>query len=556
MKSKIKNKIRVISLGGLGEIGKNITAIEYKDEIIVIDCGISFPEPDMYGVDLVIPDITYLLENKDKVKGFFLTHGHEDHIGALPYVLKQLNVPVYGTRLTLGLVESKLEEHNILKDCNLNVVKAGSTIKLENISVEFIRNSHSIADSCAIAVHTSIGRVIHTGDFKVDYTPIDGEVMDLQRLSTLGKQGVLLLLADSTNVERQGYTISEKVIGESLNRIFGKATGRVIVATFASNIHRLQQIVNASIFYERKIAFSGRSMEKISQVAMNLGYLNIPEESIVGINDIGKYDSESITIITTGSQGEPMSALTRIAAGIHRSVQVEKGDLVIISASPIPGNEKCISNVINDLFKRGAEVIYNSLEEIHVSGHACQEELKLIHSLVKPKYFMPVHGEYRHLMQHGLLAEKLGMDKSNIFVSQVGDVLEVHSKAATISGKVKTGAIMVDGLGVGDVGSSVLHDRKLLAQDGILTVVITIKKDSYTIVAGPDIITRGFVYVRESENIINDARDIVLKEVEKKLAAKDMSRRNIKFAVKNSLSQFIYMKIKRRPIIMPIIMEV
>ncbi|WP_346868763.1 ribonuclease J [Clostridium sp. UBA5119] len=556
MKSKIKNKIRVISLGGLGEIGKNITAIEYKDEIIVIDCGISFPEPDMYGVDLVIPDVTYLLENKDKVKGFFLTHGHEDHIGALPYVLKQLNVPVYGTRLTLGLVESKLEEHNILKDCDLNVVKAGSTIKLENISVEFIRNSHSIADSCAIAVHTPIGRVIHTGDFKVDYTPIDGEVMDLQRLSTLGKQGVLLLLADSTNVERQGYTISEKVIGESLNRIFGKATGRVIVATFASNIHRLQQIVNASIFYERKIAFSGRSMEKISQVAMNLGYLNIPEESIVGINDIGKYDSENITIITTGSQGEPMSALTRIAAGIHRSVQVEKGDLVIISASPIPGNEKCISNVINDLFKRGAEVIYNSLEEIHVSGHACQEELKLIHSLVKPKYFMPVHGEYRHLMQHGLLAEKLGMDKSNIFVSQVGDVLEVHNKVATISGKVKTGAIMVDGLGVGDVGSSVLHDRKLLAQDGILTVVITIKKDSYTIVAGPDIITRGFVYVRESENIINEARDIVLKEVEKKLASKDMSRRNIKFAVKNSLSQFIYMKIKRRPIIMPIIMEV
>jgi len=556
LKSKIKNKIRVISLGGLGEIGKNITAIEYKDEIIVIDCGISFPEPDMYGVDLVIPDVTYLLENKDKVKGFFLTHGHEDHIGALPYVLKQLNVPVYGTRLTLGLVESKLEEHNILKDCDLNVVKAGSTIKLENISVEFIRNSHSIADSCAIAVHTPIGRVIHTGDFKVDYTPIDGEVMDLQRLSTLGKQGVLLLLADSTNVERQGYTISEKVIGESLNRIFGKATGRVIVATFASNIHRLQQIVNASIFYERKIAFSGRSMEKISQVAMNLGYLNIPEESIVGINDIGKYDSENITIITTGSQGEPMSALTRIAAGIHRSVQVEKGDLVIISASPIPGNEKCISNVINDLFKRGAEVIYNSLEEIHVSGHACQEELKLIHSLVKPKYFMPVHGEYRHLMQHGLLAEKLGMDKSNIFVSQVGDVLEVHNKVATISGKVKTGAIMVDGLGVGDVGSSVLHDRKLLAQDGILTVVITIKKDSYTIVAGPDIITRGFVYVRESENIINEARDIVLKEVEKKLASKDMSRRNIKFAVKNSLSQFIYMKIKRRPIIMPIIMEV
>ncbi len=556
MKSKIKNRIKVIPLGGLGEIGKNITVIEYKDEIIVIDCGISFPGADMYGVDLVIPNITYLLENREKVKGFFLTHGHEDHIGALPYVLKQLNVPVYGTSLTLGLVKNKLEEHNLLSDCELNVVKSGSVAKLENISVEFVRNSHSIPDSCAIVIHTPIGRIVHTGDFKIDYTPIDGEIMDLERFSKLGKQGVLLLLADSTNVERPGYTISEKVIGESLNKIFGKATGRVIVATFASHIHRLQQIVNASILYGRKIAFSGRSMEKISKVAMELGYLNIPEDIIINIDQIHKYPSEKITLMTTGSQGEPMSALTRIAAGIHKSIQITKGDSVIISASPISGNEKCISNVINDLFKRGADVIYDSLEDVHVSGHACQEELKLIHTLVKPKYFMPVHGEYRHLIQHGILAEKLGMDKSNIFVGEVGQVLEVHNKEARISGKVQTGAIMVDGLGVGDVGSIVLRDRKLLSQDGILTVVITIEKASYSIVAGPDIITRGFIYAKESESLINEARNIVREEVENSLKNKTINWTNIKFTVRNSLAQFLYMKIQRRPIIMPIIMEV
>jgi ribonuclease J len=556
LKSKVKNKIKIIPLGGLGEIGKNITVIEYKDEIIVIDCGISFPGADMYGVDLVIPDATYLVENKDKVKGFFLTHGHEDHIGALPYILKQINVPVYGTCLTLGLVKNKLEEHNILSDCELNVVKPGSVIKVGDISVEFIRNSHSIADSCSLAIHTPIGRIVHTGDFKIDYTPIDGEIMDLERFARLGKQGVLLLLADSTNVERPGYTISEKVIGESLNRIFDKADGRVIVATFATNIHRLQQIANSAILHGRKIAFSGRSMERISKVAMELGYLHIPEGTIIEIDQIHKYPSEKITVMTTGSQGEPMSALTRIAAGTHRSIQITKGDLVIISASPIPGNEKCISNVINELFKRGAEVIYDALEEVHVSGHACQEELKLIHTLVKPKYFMPVHGEYRHLIQHGMLAEKLGMDRSNIFIGETGQVLEINSKEARVAGKVQTGSIMVDGLGVGDVGNIVLRDRRLLSQDGILTVVVTIEKASYSIAAGPDIITRGFVYVKESDGLIYEARDIVRSEVEKCLDNKTINWIAMKTSIRNSLGQFLYAKTKRRPIIMPIIMEV
>lgn len=556
MKSKVKNKIKIIPLGGLGEIGKNITVIEYKEEIIVIDCGISFPGADMYGVDLVIPDATYLVENKDKVKGFFLTHGHEDHIGALPYILKQINVPVYGTCLTLGLVKNKLEEHNILTDCELNVVKPGSVIKVGDISVEFIRNSHSIADSCSLAIHTPIGRIVHTGDFKIDYTPIDGEIMDLERFARLGKQGVLLLLADSTNVERPGYTLSEKVIGESLNRIFDKASGRIIVATFATNIHRLQEIANSAISHGRKIAFSGRSMERISKVAMELGYLHIPEGAIIEIDQIHKYPSEKITVMTTGSQGEPMSALTRIAAGTHRSIQITKGDLVIISASPIPGNEKCISNVINELFKRGAEVIYDALEEVHVSGHACQEELKLIHTLVKPKYFMPVHGEYRHLIQHGMLAERLGMDKANIFIGETGQVLEINSKEARVAGKVQTGSIMVDGLGVGDVGNIVLRDRRLLSQDGILTVVVTIEKASYSIAAGPDIITRGFVYVKESDGLIYEARDIVRSEVEKCLDNKTINWIAMKTSIRNSLGQFLYAKTKRRPIIMPIIMEV
>ena len=555
-KNKPKNKIRIIPLGGLGEIGKNITAIEYKEEIIVIDCGICFPDVDMYGVDLVIPDITYLLENKDKVKGIFLTHGHEDHIGALPYVLKQINVPVYGTRLTLGLVENKLQEHGIIADCTLNVVKPSDIVKLEKLSVEFIRVSHSIADACSIVIHTPIGRVIHTGDFKIDYTPIDGEVIDLERFAKLGGQGVLLLMADSTNVERPGFTISEKVIGESLNKIFYKAEGRIIVASFASNIHRIQQIANASVLHGRKIAFSGRSMERISEVAMELGYLHIPKESIITVAEIHNYPDEKVTIVTTGSQGEPLAALTRMASATHRSIEIQKGDLIIISASPIPGNQKLIYKVINELFKKGANVVYDTTEEIHVSGHACQEELKLMHTLVRPKFFMPVHGEFRHLKQHALLAEKIGMDPSNIFIAETGQILEVSSSEAKIAGRVQTGAIMVDGLGVGDVGNIVLRDRKHLAEEGILTVVVTIERETYSIVAGPDIITRGFVYMKESNVLITEAREIVKIELEKCLDNKVKEWAVIKSNIRNALGQFLYIKTKRRPIIIPIIMEI
>jgi ribonuclease J len=555
-KSKVKNKIRIIPLGGLGEIGKNITAIEYKDEIVVIDCGISFPDADMYGVDLVIPDVTYLLENRDKVKGIFLTHGHEDHIGALPYILKQINIPVYGTRLTLGLVENKLQEHGIMADCTLNVVKPGDIVKLEKLSVEFIRVSHSIADACSICIHTPIGRIIHTGDFKIDYTPIDGEVIDLERFAKLGGQGVLLLMADSTNVERPGFTISEKVIGESLNKLFQKADGRIIVASFASNIHRIQQIANASILVGRKIAFSGRSMERISQVAIELGYLHIPPEAIITVAEIHNYPDEKVTIVTTGSQGEPLAALTRMASSSHRSIEIQKGDLIIISASPIPGNEKFIYNVINELFKRGANVIYNTTEEIHVSGHACQEELKLIHTLVRPKFFMPVHGEYRHLKQHAQLAEKIGMNPDNIFIGETGQILEVSQNECKFAGRVQTGAIMVDGLGVGDVGNIVLRDRKHLAEEGILTVVVTIERETYSILAGPDIITRGFVYMKESNELINEARDIVRKELEQCLDNKIKEWAVIKSCVRNALGQFLYIKTKRRPIIIPIIMEI
>jgi ribonuclease J len=550
------NNIKVIPLGGLGEIGKNITAITYGDEIIVIDCGISFPDEEMYGVDLVIPDITYLLDNAEKVKGIFLTHGHEDHIGSLPYILKQLNVPVYGTRLTLGIVENKLKEHNLLSECKLNGVEAGDVIKVGNISVEFIRNTHSIADSCCLAIHTPIGVIFHTGDFKVDYTPIDGKVMDLERISSLGRQGVLLLMADSTNIERSGQTISEKSIGETLVRIFSKAEGRVIVATFASNIHRMQQIVNASIEYNRKVAFSGRSMENISGVAMELGYLHIPEGCLIDVDNIKNYPNEQITIITTGSQGEPMAALARIAFSNHRKIQLEPKDLFIISASPIPGNGKLIAKVINQLFKKGADVIYEALEEVHVSGHAYREELKLIHRLVHPKYFMPVHGEYRHLKHHKDLAIKLGMEESNIFTLETGQVLELSEDEAKISGRVRTGSVFVDGLGVGDVGNLVLRDRKHLAQDGMLTIVVTIEKESYSIIAGPDIITRGFVYVKESEPLIREAKEIVRNEINGCLENEILEWQVLKNSMKKSMEKYLYEKTKRRPIVLPIIMEI
>lgn len=506
-----KDSVKVIPLGGLGEIGKNITAFEYGNEIVIIDCGISFPDEEMYGVDLVIPDITYLLNNKDKVKAIFLTHGHEDHIGSLPYILQQLNRPVYGTALTLGIVENKLKEHNMLSDCELNKVEAGDIVELKNLKIEFIRNTHSIADSCSIAIHTPVGVILHTGDFKIDYTPIDGLVMDFHRIAELGKKGVLLLMADSTNVQRKGHTISEKSIGETLTKIFSNAKGRVIVATFASNIHRMQQIIDASIEYGRKVAFSGRSMENISKVAMDLGYLHIPETYLITVDEMKNYPNEQITIITTGSQGEPMAALARIAYSNHRKIAIEPKDLFIISASPIPGNEKLISRVINELFKKGADVIYEALEEVHVSGHAYEEELKLIHTLVHPKYFMPVHGEYRHLKRHVDLAMELGMERENIFSLETGQVLEISHEEAKVSGKVRTGSIFVDGIGVGDVGNIVLRDRRYLAQDGMLTIVVTLEKESYSVIAGPDVITRGFIYVKESEDLINEVKGIVKK---------------------------------------------
>lgn len=551
-----KESLRIIPLGGLGEIGKNITAIEYEDEIIVIDCGISFPDEDMYGIDLVIPDIKYLLDNKDKVKGLFLTHGHEDHIGAIPYILKQINMPVYGTKLTIGLVESKLKEHDMLSKTNLIPISPGESIKLNKLIIEFIRVTHSIAESCALAIHTPIGIILHTGDFKIDYTPIDGKVMDLNRIAQLGQEGILLLMADSTNVERAGHSLSEKIIGETLNRIISNANGRVIVATFASNIHRMQQIADASMMYNRKIVFSGRSMENISNVAMDLGYLHIPEESIVGIEDLNRYPSDKITIITTGSQGEPMAGLSRIAYGSHRHISIEQDDLFIISASPIPGNDKLVSRVINQLYRKGVEVIYEDLEDIHVSGHAYKEELKLIHTLVKPKYFMPVHGEYRHLKHHSDLALKLGMDKSNVFTLETGQVLEISQDKAIATEKVHTGVVFVDGIGVGDVGNIVLRDRRDLARDGMVTIVVAINKETYSIVSGPDIITRGFIYARESEGLIKKIKDVAKEEIEICLENNIIEWQVLKSGVRKSVEQLLYHKTKRRPSVFPIIMEV
>lgn len=552
----IKESLKIIPLGGLGEIGKNITAIEYKDEIIVIDCGISFPDEDMYGIDLVIPDIKYLLDNKNKVKGLFLTHGHEDHIGAIPYILKQINIPVYGTKLTIGLVKNKLKEHNMLSKSNLNPIRPGELIKLDELAIEFIRVTHSIAESCALAIHTPIGTVLHTGDFKIDYTPIDGKLMDLNRIAQLGQEGVLLLMADSTNVERAGHSLSEKIIGETLNRIISNAKGRVIVATFASNIHRMQQIADASMIYDRKIVFSGRSMENISNVAMDLGYLHIPEESIIGIEDLNRYPSDKITIITTGSQGEPMAGLSRIAYGSHRHISIEQDDLFIISASPIPGNDKLVSRVINQLYRKGVEVIYEDLEDIHVSGHAYKEELKLIHTLVRPKYFMPVHGEYRHLKHHSDLALKLGMDKSNVFTLETGQVLEISQDKAIATEKVHTGVVFVDGIGVGDVGNIVLRDRRDLARDGMVTIVVAINKETYSIVSGPDIITRGFIYARESEGLIKKIKDVAKEEIEICLENNILEWQVLKGRVRKSVEQLLYHKTKRRPSVFPIIMDV
>lgn len=551
-----KAKVRIIPLGGINEIGKNITVIEYKNDIVVIDCGLKFPDEDMFGIDLVIPDISYLLKNKDKIRGIFLTHGHEDHIGALPYVLRQLNVPVYGTKLTLGIVETKLKEHGLLSSTELVRVKPRDVIKLNSVSVEFIKTNHSIADSVAIAIHTPLGVVLHTGDFKIDYTPIDGEPMDFARFAEIGKRGVLAMMADSTNVEKPGYTMSEKVVGESFARLFSKAKGRIIIATFASNVHRIQQIIDAARVYDRKVAVSGRSMENIVAVAAELGYLEFEKDILISVDQINKYPNDKVVIITTGSQGEPMSALARMASSEHRKINIVEGDTVIISATPIPGNEKLVSKVINQLFQKGAEVIYKSLAEIHVSGHACQEELKLMQSLVKPKFFIPVHGEYRHLKQHGELAISLGTPEENVLIPENGGVIEVTRNNIRRNGSVNAGQVFVDGLGVGDVGNIVLRDRKHLSQDGILTVVVTLSKENNSIIAGPDIISRGFVYVRESEGLMDGAKDIV-KDVLRECEESNITDwASLKAKVRDELRSYLYEKTKRKPMILPIIMEI
>ena len=550
-------KLKIIPLGGLNEIGKNMTAFEYGHEIILVDCGMSFPDEEMPGVDMVINDIAYLEKNRDKIKGVFLTHGHEDHIGGLPYFLKSINVPVYGTRLTLGLVEHKLKEHNMLTKIKLVRVRAGNTVDAGRaFSVEFIRTNHSIADSCALAIKTPVGTVLHTGDFKIDTTPIVGEVIDLARIGQLGNEGILALMSESTNVERPGYAMSEKKVGAKFEDIFKNCNKRIIVATFASNVHRVQQIIDAAVKNGRKVAVSGRSMENIVELSILMGYMRVPEGVLINLDNINKYRPNQVVIITTGSQGEPMSALTRMAYSDHRKVEVTKDDLIIISATPIPGNEKSISNVINELFKIGAEVIYNSLADVHVSGHACQEELKLILALAKPKYFIPIHGECRHLMLHAELAESMGLDKKNAFVLSNGSVLEIDTKGAAVSGTVQNGKILVDGLGVGDVGNIVLRDRKHLSQDGLIIVVVTISGEEQRIVSRPDVISRGFVYVREAESLIDGVRDVVSDTVEMCVLKRTTDWATMKNQIKTSVAHYIYDKTKRNPMILPIIEEI
>ena len=556
-RSKPKTRLKVIALGGLEEIGKNMTVLEYGNDIIIIDCGLAFPEDDMLGIDLVIPDITYLAKNVEKIRGIVLTHGHEDHIGALPYVLKQLKVPVFGTLLTLGLLENKLREHKMLDKTTLHTVVPGEKVKLGEMVVEFIHTNHSIADSVALAIQTPVGMVIHTGDFKVDYTPIDGDIIDLQRFAELGSQGVLLLMSDSTNAERKGFTMSEKNVGKVFERIFEETPrNRIMVATFSSNIHRIQQIINAAYMYGRKVAIIGRSMVNAVKTASELDYLWVPPRTLIDINEIKNYRDEQLVIITTGSQGETMSALSRIANSEHKQVSVKPDDKIIISASAIPGNEKNVIRVVNELLKKGADVVYGGIEDIHVSGHARQEELKLMLALTKPKFFMPVHGEYMHLSSHRDLSISMGMDKKNIFVNKLGDVLELSKNEAKVTGTVPTGQVMVDGLGVGDVGNIVLRDRKHLSEDGLMVVVVSMEEETGQIVAGPDIISRGFVYVRESEGLMDGAREVVVKALQECEEKNITSWNYIKNLIKDTLKNYIWQKTKRSPMILPIIMEV
>ncbi len=550
-----KNKLKIIPLGGLGEIGKNITVIEYNKDIIVVDCGMAFPEDEMLGIDIVIPDVTYLIKNKDKVRGLFLTHGHEDHIGAIPYVLKKINMPVYGTRLTIGLIGNKLLEHK-LDDVSLNVVNPGENVKVGCFKVNFVGTNHSIPDSVGFAIETPMGTVVHTGDFKIDYTPINGDVIDLNTFAEYGRKGVLVAMSDSTNVERPGYTQSERTVGNKFMDVFKECKQRIIVATFASNIHRVQQIVNAAVAYNRKVAVSGRSMVNVIKVAQELGYLEVPDGTFINVNDLRKYKDEEIALITTGSQGEPMPALTRMANSDHKKLDIKAGDMVIISANPIPGNEKTVARVINMLYQKGADVLYDALEEIHVSGHARQEELKLMLTLLKPKFFMPVHGEYRHLKHHAKLAVELGISEENIIIAETGDVIEFNTKSGMINGSVQSGNILVDGLGVGDVGNIVLRDRKHLSENGLIIAVITIDKNTGDIISGPDIVSRGFIYVRENVDLIDESKKIVNIALNKCRDSNIKDWSSIKTMIKDDLNNFIYEKIKRSPMILPIIMEV
>ncbi|HIV25518.1 MAG TPA: ribonuclease J [Candidatus Scatomonas pullistercoris] len=553
MKGNSESNLKIIPLGGLEQIGMNITAFEYEDSIVVVDCGLSFPEDDMLGIDLVIPDITYLKENIQKVKGFVITHGHEDHIGALPYVLKQINVPIYATKLTIGLIENKLKEHNLLRTTKRKTIKFGQSINLGKFRIEFIKTNHSIQDASALAIYSPAGTVIHTGDFKVDYTPVFGDAIDLQRFAEIGRKGVLALMCDSTNAERPGFTMSERTVGKTFDNIFAdhKDT-RIIIATFASNVDRVQQIINSAYKFGRKVVVEGRSMVNVITTASELGYLNIPDKTLIDIDQMKNYPDNQMVLVTTGSQGESMAALSRMAASIHRKVTIKPGDTIIFSSNPIPGNEKAVSKVINELSAKGADVIF---QDVHVSGHACQEEIKLIYSLVHPKYALPVHGEYRHLKAQAKLAESLGIPKDHIFIMSSGDVMELNQNEAKITGKVQTGAVFVDGLGVGDVGNIVLRDRQHLSEEGIMIVVLTLEKHSNQLLAGPDIVSRGFVYVRESEDLMGEARITVEDALDECLRRRVTDWGKLKTVIKDSLGDFLWKKTKRRPMILPIIME-
>ena len=552
-KNNSGSKLKIIPLGGLEQIGMNITAFEYEDSIVVVDCGLAFPEDDMPGIDLVIPDITYLKENISKVKGFVITHGHEDHIGALPYVLKEVNAPIYSTKLTLALISNKLKEHNLTKTTKLKEVKHGQVINLGDFAIEFIKTNHSIQDASALAIYSPVGIVVHTGDFKVDYTPVFGDAIDLQRFAEIGRKGVLALMCDSTNAERPGFTMSERTVGHVFDNLFNEyKTARIIIATFASNVDRVQQIINTAYRFGRKVAVEGRSMVNVITTAAELGYLRVPDQTLIEIDQVKNYPDEQLVLITTGSQGESMAALSRMAANIHKKITIKPNDAIIFSSHPIPGNEKAVSKVINELSMKGAKVIF---QDAHVSGHACQEEIKLIYSLVKPKYAIPVHGEYRHLTAQKLVAEKLGYSKDNIFILKSGNVLEIDENSAAVTGSVHTGAILVDGLGVGDVGNIVLRDRQHLSEDGIMIVVMTLERHSNVVLAGPDIVSRGFVYVRESEDLMDHAREVVELALDGCLDKGITDWSKIKAAVKDALSDYVWKRTKRSPMILPIIME-